>query len=363
MKMILKYFTVILIIIFFSNCKDDITTPVDSTIYYSVSGTVFEVFSSDSSLDSKNGVYIHIDKDSTISDSEGKFVFNKISKGDHTISVTLLNYKPFTKTITVSKDTSISIYLYGKDDGNPPIDTTKYYSVSGIVFDVVSNDYSPGLKNGAPIYLDNDSTFSGTDGTFIFNKVSKGDHIIRVTLPNYEPYFNSILVSRDTSIAIYLYGIKGDYFPIQDNSQSKFNYHSSASNAVYTWADSGEATWTISAAQQIGDSKIYNVFEKIIFKRKTFAPIYSEEVDSSSSTFTISESNNNIISFQSSVLDGVSFNRFLDPRQEQNGVIVKSYNNPGSVISTVNISLKKNIGLIKINQFGYGWSKTYELVQ
>ena len=206
-----------------------------------------------------------------------------------------------------------------KDDGTSPVDSTKYYSVSGIVLDVVSSDYSPGVKKGALVYIDKDSTISDSEGKFVFNKISKGDHTVSITLANYEPFSKTISVSKDTSISIYLYGIKDNYFPIEENSKKIYNYFSSYGGG-YPGQDSGRATWIISSSRQIGDSKVYNVFEKIIFTHKTYSPLYSERVDSSSTTFNISESNTNIISFKSSVLDGVSFNRNLDPRQEQNGV-------------------------------------------
>lgn len=249
-----------------------------------------------------------------------------------------------------------------KDDGTSPVDSTKYYSVSGIVYDVVSSDYSPGVKKGATIYIDKDSTISNSEGKFVFDKISKGDHTISITIANYEPFSETIYVSKDTSISIYLNGIKANYFPIEENSKKNYNYFSSYGGG-YPGQDSGKATWTISTAILVGNSKVYDVFEKIIFTHKTFSPLYSERVDSSSTNFTITESNTNIILFKSSVLDGVSFNRNIDPGQEQNGVIVKSYNSPGSLISTVNISLKKDVGLTKIVQFGNGWSKTYELIQ
>ncbi|MCK9282077.1 MAG: carboxypeptidase-like regulatory domain-containing protein [Melioribacteraceae bacterium] len=249
-----------------------------------------------------------------------------------------------------------------KDDGTSPVDLTKSYSVSGIVLDVVSSDYSPGVKKGAPIFIDKDSTISGVDGTFIFNKISEGNHTIRVTLPSYEPFSKSISVSKDTSILIYLYGLKSNYFPIEENSIKIYDYFSSYGGG-YPGQDSGRATWTISTGKLVENSKVYDVFEKIIFTHKTFSPLYSERVDSFTTNFTISESNVNIISFKSAVLDGVSFNRNIDSRQEQNGVIEKSYNNPGSLISTVNISLKRDVGLTKIVQFGNGWGKTYKLIQ
>ncbi len=242
-----------------------------------------------------------------------------------------------------------------------PSDNINYYSVSGTVFDVVSSDYSPGLKKDAPVYIDNDSTISGSDGRFLFNKISEGSHTISVTLPNYDPFSRTINISKDTTIAIYLYGKKEDYFPIEGNSLIKFKYSSSSSNGISSVSDNGEAVWTINPPKQVDDSKVYEVVETIIYTRKIYSPIYSEMLDTSSTSFTITVNNSNVVSFNSSVLDGVSFNRYLDPRQEQDGVIVKSYNNPGSLISTVNVSLKKDIGLYKIVQFGNRWSKKYEL--
>lgn len=236
------------------------------------------------------------------------------------------------------------------------------YSVSGIVFDVVNNDYSPGMKKGAAIYLDKDSTFSDEEGKFIFNKVTKGDHTISITLPNYEPYSKTISVLRDTSIAIYLYGIQEDFFPIQENFYKKFKYYSDVSTPVYSWTDQGEAIWVISSTKQEDNSKLYEVTETIIFTHKVTTPLNSEMVDTTISTFYINESSSNMISFKSSVLDGVSFSRYNDVRLGE--VITKTYNTPGSVISTINIYLKNNVGLTKIFQFGSGgrWSKTYELI-
>lgn len=238
------------------------------------------------------------------------------------------------------------------------------YSISGIVYDVVSSDYSPGVKKGkgAVIYLDKDSTFSDEEGKFTFNKVTKGDHTISITLPNYEPYSKTISVLRDTSIAIYLYGIIGDYFPIQENFYKKFKYYNGVSTLVYSWTDQGEAVWVISSIKQESNSKLYEVTETIIFTHKVTAPLNSETVDTTISTFYINESSSNIISFKSSVLDGVSFSRYNDMRLGE--VITKTFTNPGSLISTINIYLKKNVGLTKIVQFGSGgrWSKTYELI-
>ncbi|MBI1937007.1 MAG: PEGA domain-containing protein [Ignavibacteriales bacterium] len=255
----------------------------------------------------------------------------------------------------------IIIFPRCKDSGTSPIDPTKYYSVSGILFDVISSDYSPGVKKGAKIYLDKDSVISDNEGKFVFSKIAQGDHTLRVTLSNYEPYTKTISVSKDTSVAVYLYGIKDNYFPIKEKSQQKFKYYVGVSTSVYSWEDKGEATWIISSSKQEGNIKIYEVTERKIFTHKVYAPLNSERVDSSVSTFYINESISNIISFKSSVLDGVSFTRMLDPRLEQNGVLTLNLNS-GS-LTVFKVSLIKNVGITQIVKVGIGFSTTYELVQ
>lgn len=357
MKRVLNYILLPSLIFIIVACKKNSPTEsnlTDSVKYHSVSGTVFDVINNDDSHDVKMSVPIILDGDTTVSNAEGKFTFNKVLEGNHIIKISLQNYEPYSKTISVTKDTTVAIYL---------ISLIKYYSVSGIVFDVISSDYSPGIKKDAPIYIDNNSTISGSDGRFIFNKISEGSHTVIVTLPNYEPFSRTITVLSDTNLSIYLYGKKEDFFPIKENSFIKFNYSSSSSDGVSSVSDSGDATWSISTSKQVDDSKVYEVVESIIYTRKIYGPIYSEKLDTSSTFFTISINNSDVVSFKSSVLNGVSFNRYLDPRQEQGGVIIKNYNNPGPLISTINISLKKNVGLYKIVQFGNRWGKTYELIQ
>lgn len=257
---------------------------------------------------------------------------------------------------------AITIAACNEESTSIESNTNNLFNVTGVVFDVISKDYSPGVKKDAIIYLDNISTVSDNEGKFEFSKVSPGGHTIKITLANYEPYSNTISVLKDTSISIYLYGIKDNYFPINENTTKTYNYFSSYGGG-YPGQDSGRATWTIASSKQVGDSKVYDVIEKIIFRHKTFSPLYSERVDSTTSSFSISENKANVISFKSSVLDGVSFNKYFDSRAEQGGVITLHYNNPGSLISSVNISLKKDVGLTKIVQSGNGWGKTYELIK
>lgn len=241
---------------------------------------------------------------------------------------------------------------------SPTETNTHHYSISGIVYDVASSDYSPGVKQGAVIYLDKDSTLSSTDGKFIFSNIGKGEHAISVSLPLYESYSQKITVQRDTNIAIYLYRKKEDYFPIKDSAQIKYKYNSSSSSIVYSIADIGEATWDI---KRITNSTNYKVEETKIYKRIVYTPLNSETLDTSFNSFTIT-ADGSTVSFKSGILDGVSFSRYNDVRLGE--VITKTYNTPGSLISTINIVLKKNVGLTKIFQFGASgrWSTTYELI-
>jgi hypothetical protein len=245
------------------------------------------------------------------------------------------------------------------DDNLPPNDTTKYYSVSGIVFDVVSDEYSPGVKKNAPIFIDNDSTISGDDGKFTFNKISEGNHTISISLPEYEPFSKTITIPNDTIITIYIYGVKSDYFPIHENNQILFNYRFSSTNLVTTIVDEGTALWNVNSVNIVNIDTIYNLQETLIYVRTTNG-VPSTQQDTIISSFQIIEDSSKKITINSSFLNLITFSRYMDPRQEQGGLIYKSYNT-GS--STINISLKKNVGFIKINQTGNRWGKTYERTQ
>lgn len=119
----------------------------------------------------------------------------------------------------------------------------------------------------------------------------------------------------------------------------------------------GESLWKINSSKLVGNSKVYEVNETIIFTRKIYSPIYSEGLDTLINTFTISENSSNVISFKSSILDGVSFERYRSIILGEIGTVVINGN------SDLVISLKRSVGLYKIVQSGNRWAKTYELIQ
>jgi len=226
-----------------------------------------------------------------------------------------------------------------------PVDLTKYYTISGIVFDVVFYDTSPGLKKGVSIFLDKDSTLSDDEGKFVFTRIQEGNHTISVTIPNYEPYSKTIYVSKDTNITIYLYGVREDYFPIKENTLIRFDYRSSGRNGI--------ANWNIGRYTEDNNLKTYNVKETLILDsgNSSFDTLYTD--------FKIIENSSHIISARSGVLDGFSFERYSDPRQEREGVITKSSWGNGYLLI---VSLKRNIGLYKIEKVGNrGWYDKYYL--
>lgn len=238
-----------------------------------------------------------------------------------------------------------------------PLPSKQYYSVSGTVFNVMSKDYSPGIIKGAPIVIDKDTVISDAGGRYIFNKINVGSHNINVSLPEYEHYTKTISIPSDTINQIYLYGTKEDYFPIQENSQKKFKYSSGSSNGVYNIYIKGEALWLIKSSKQVGDSKVYEVVETLIDTTKIFGTVYSEKIDTLITSFTISENSSKIIAFKSSILDGVSFDRYWDHRLGEVNIVISG--NPMLIIT-----LKKNVGLTKINKYSdRGSGTTYELIQ
>ena len=215
-----------------------------------------------------------------------------------------------------------------------------YHTVSGTVLDQVYPDVSPFYKASVPVVLDNDTAISGSLGEYSFIKVPKGNHIISVSLPDYEYYQDTITVWSDTIKNIYLYGIKADYFPtIQVNSQKRFKYDSGGGfGGGYS---SGEALWSFDSLKEENGNQIYSVKETLIYTRTSSWG--SPQVDTAITLFKIIEDNFHRITIGLYPWDGINFNRYLDPRQG-NGDIIKI----SSLGYEISISLKKNVGLYKM---------------
>jgi len=242
-------------------------------------------------------------------------------------------------------------------DPNGP-DQVKYFTVSGIILDHVNNN-SPNPKAGVLVEIENDTATSNNAGEFYFSKISAGKHIVNVSLPNYEPYADTINIISDTTIAIHLFGIKDDYFPIQVNTKKRFKYHSGSAGGLFWVSDSGEVTWNIYSLTQQGNNLIYNVAETLIYVRTTqiggtFPP------DTLITEFQIIENETNVINIQSSIWDGITFSRYLDPRE---GDLIQY--NFYRTHSIVKIYLKRNVGLSKLREEDnlYLSGTTYELIE
>lgn len=241
-----------------------------------------------------------------------------------------------------------------------PIDSdlNKYHTVSGTVWDYVNNN-SPNRKVGAPVVIDTDTSISNAEGEFYFDKVLEGVHVISISLPNYEYYIDTINVISDTVITIPIFGVKEDYFPIQVNTQKRYEYHSGSAGGLFWVSDSGEVTWNIYSLTQQGENLIYNVAETLIYVRTTqiggtFPP------DTIVTEFKIIENESEVITIQYSIWDGISFNRYLDPREGD--IIQYNFYRTHSVVT---IYLKRNVGLSKLKEEDnlYLSGTSYELIE
>lgn len=241
-------------------------------------------------------------------------------------------------------------------DENPvnPNNLNKYYKVSGTVWDHCNNN-SPNPKAGVPVVIDNDTSITNSAGEFNFDKVNSDYHIISVSLPGFEYYIDTVSVQSDTVIDIHISGTKEDYFPIQVNTQKRFEYHYGSGGGLFWISDSGEATWNIYSLIQEEDKLIYNVEETLIYVRTTqFGGTYPP--DTVITNFKFIEDVNHIITIQSSIWGGIYFNRYLDPRE---GDIIQ-FN-----FLERKIYLKRNVGLYKLSEENmlYLSGTTYDLIE
>ena len=228
------------------------------------------------------------------------------------------------------------------------------HTVSGTVLDYV-DDGSPYLKEGAPVVMDNDTSISNAEGIYLFNNVIRGKHIVSVSIPGYEYFIDTIFVYSDTLINIPLYGVKEDYFPIEVNTQKRFEYHSGGGGLFWV-SDSGEATWDIYSLVHQDNDLIYSVKETLIYVRTTQLGDTLPPV-TVITNFKFIEDEYHVITIQNSTWNGMSFDRYLDPRR---GEIIMFGTIPGH-----SIYLKKNVGIWKLHyeEWQHLSGITYQLIE
>ena len=104
-------------------------------------------------------------------------------------------------------------------------------------------------------------------------------------------------------------------------------------------------------------NNIYSVKETLIYARTINGK--NPQLDTIITQFKIIEDNSHKITIKLYPWDGISFNRYLDPRQ---GEIIELifYTAP-----QCKISLKKNVGLyiLKTYDSAHLWSKNYKLIE
>lgn len=234
-------------------------------------------------------------------------------------------------------------------------DSVKFYTVSGIVLEHVYAVVSPSYRAGVPVVLDTDTTITDSSGNYSFNNVTKGDHIISVSLPEDRPYLNTITVLNDTIFYIHLYGLKPDYFPIKVNTQKRFEYYSC--NGIGGVCDTGKALWSIDSLKEENGISIYSVKETLIYASTFYEQ--NPQLDTVITQFRITENDSHIITIKLQYpWNDISFNRYLDPRQ---GEIIELSFPPGQR----KISLKKNVGLYNMHYYdsAHLWSVNYQLIE
>lgn len=254
-------------------------------------------------------------------------------------------------------------FIFISCNKNPimPINTNEYYTVSGRVYEQIDPSSSPSVVREAPVVLDNDTAITNFYGEYTFDKVPEGSHILRILLPNYEPYLNTVTVLSDTSFWITLHYFKEDYFPpIELNSQKRFRYTYQAYNGIQFIYAEGEALWAFDSLKSENGNRTYFVKETLIDTLTINGG--NSQIDTLITTLIINEDTLHFITMESlgsSIWNGISFWRYLDPRL---GEVIKF---PIGYVSWRYFWLKKNVGLCKVerNDNLHPSIEKYELIE
>lgn len=177
MKRIYRFILLIYFSLIFISCNKNPIVPIDTIKSYTVSGAVSDWIDPGSSPSAKIGAPVVLDNDTSISNLYGEYAFNQVTEGIHIISVLLPNYEPYIDTITVLRDTTIWIALFGtKEDYFPPIELNsqkKFKYGSGAAFIGIA-DSGEALWSFDSLKEENGNHIYGVKETLIFKRTIHG---------------------------------------------------------------------------------------------------------------------------------------------------------------------------------------------
>lgn len=244
-------------------------------------------------------------------------------------------------------------------------DSANFITVTGSLFNSINEQY-PVNPSGITIMLDELTTESAEKGKFIFNKVKKGRHVIKVNAQEYIPYYDTINFNRDTVIQVWLQGKTEDYFPIKENSQIKYKFH--YRDDGYDLLCDGIATWYIYSLKIKNNYKIYTAKEVLVYNTNLDLDNWTDRGNKTDTLITdleIREDEFNRISIQADHFkywqifmvtnnDCLSFNRYMDSREGD--IIKRNYYG-------LEVFYKKWTGILKFGFFLDTYELSYELME
>ncbi|MBK8944077.1 MAG: hypothetical protein IPM32_02295 [Ignavibacteriae bacterium] len=248
------------------------------------------------------------------------------------------------------------LFIFFESCETNPIDSN-YYELSGFVYDKIYWDSTPNIRENAAVVLDRDTVYTNLEGKYVFPKVKEGVHTINLLLshPQYSPtiiFRNDINVKSNMTYNIELVKGKDDYFPINSEFEKIFNYITY--NFASLYFRSGLAFWKLNNIQSFEDKIIYEVEEKLVYNFTTDNWLTSKK-DSSELTFQIVEDSSNLITLRNLSYWVVSFNRYNSFIQGDT-IKISKY---GQDI----ITIKKDVGIYKLDYKSSSWGTKYSLIK
>jgi hypothetical protein len=265
MKKLFKYFYVLICALLIISCDSDsdviityqtVPDPAPPQINYNpnkfhtVRGAVYDYVYTDTSPFEKKDVPVVLDNDTVRSDAHGYYIFSKVKEGIHNISISLPNYEPFAKTISVPPDTMLRINVFHVKEDYFPIQENsqkkfKYY-------DYWTNNISTSRTRGIAIWnissskMVNDTRVYSILETLVDTSTSSGSGGINTTYDTVKTNFE-ITVDNSNNINIKLSIINGLSFN---------RYQNPLQGEIVTITQNGGTTRSVSLKKNVGLYKI-----------------------------------------------------------------------------------------------------------
>jgi hypothetical protein len=228
------------------NCNENSTNYIIEEEFYKIEGKVY--LEDNGVIVTFAGVKVKLNSDSSFTNSEGVFLFDGLKAGNYQIKIEYAGYYTKTDSIKITDKDQYIIYHLTKINSeiNYKIEGKVYLEDNGVIVTFA----------GVKVKLNSDSSFTNSEGAFLFDGLKAGNYQIKIEYAGYYTKTDSIKITdKDLYFEYHLTKII-DYLPLYVGKTWRYKRYGDSFSHTYSKDHYGTSYWEI-----ISEEKSYGIIK------------------------------------------------------------------------------------------------------